>query len=259
MKALFVLACSILLQSCIILTPVMQYSVDQNVPLISEKGEGQISVSTGTEMIGIQGAYGITNSISAMGNFSDGINAIYLDGDGEGITAIDNGLRQSGELAVGYHYSISPHILFEIYGGAERYYRSYSYSVYNQYADTFSTNITKPFIQLDLGILDNKKNGLGLSCKFGELIFDHYSDKLTGTYYMYGNSLYQPIGYSTRLIIEPCITYRVGGRDISCQMQFGATFTPTGNGFPLGITDMFVSIGVQARFYDFLKREKNKK
>ena len=259
MKVFFVLASSVLLQSCIILTPVMQYSVDQNVPLISEKGEGQVSVSTGTEMIGIQGAYGITNSISAMGNFSDGINAIYLDGEGEGITSIDNGLRQSGEIAVGYHYSISPHILFEIYGGAERYYRSYSYSIYNQYSDTFSTNITKPFIQLDLGILDDKKNGLGLSCKFGKLIFDHYADRLTGTYYMNGNSLYQSVGHSTRSIIEPCITYRVGGRSISCQVQFGTTFTPTGNGFPLGITDVFVNIGIQARFNDFIKQKGPKK
>ena len=255
MKALFILASCVSLQSCV-LYPLMHYSVAQNVPLISEKGEGQVSVSTGTELLGYQGAYGITNSITLVGSYCHAMNDIFEDGDMLGIYS-HNGNRESGELAVGYHHLISPNVLFEIYGGAERYSRSYSfYTIYPPFTDNFSTNITKPFIQLDLGFLNNKKNGLGLSCKFGDFIFDHYSDKHTGTFPDPNNSNhipdYYPLDNSSQATVEPCITYRAGGKNIICQLQLGTTFSPYSSS--LAINDVFVSVGIQARF-DFLKKK----
>ncbi len=240
MRTLIALSILIIMQSCVYY-PLMHYSVAQNVPLISKKGDGQISLSTGTQTFGLQGAYGITNSISAMGSISNGVDDIIGDGNNLGINSLDNGMRQSGELAIGFHNLLSHNVLFEIYGGAERYYRSYSISAY-QFSDSFSTNITKPFIQMDIGFLNDKRNGLGISFKFGDLIYNHYSNKQTG------NAInFYPDDASNKGIIEPCITYRFGGSSICCQLQLGTTFlTNVSSSFYLN--DVFASAGLHVRF-----------
>ena len=252
MKVLIMLIGCFLLQSCIYY-PLMHYSMDQNVPLITEKGEGQFSIARGTEPLGFQGALGITNSISVMGSFSNGLNDVIGDGDGMGIVAVDNGSRQSSELAVGYHFSSHPQVLFEIYGGADRYQRSFSYSTYYpQFSESFSTNITKPFVQFDAGLLTKKNNGLGLSCKFGALIFDHYSDIKAGM----NNVGNYPLNNSMEAIIEPCITYRFGIKNVSIQLQMGTDFTP--NDPYLLSSEAYVSAGIQFRLYNLLKSGSNK-
>jgi len=108
--------------------------------------------------------------------------------------------------------------------------------------------MTKPFIQLDLGFLNDKNNGLGLSCKFGGLFYDHYSDKSNGSSTI-GN--YFPPSKITEPIIEPCLTYRFGGWGVSGQLQIGTTLIA----YPAAIvaSEVYVSAGIQVRIYDFLQ------
>ena len=95
----------------------MKVSNSQNVPMLSEQHQARISASTGTETIGIQSSYSITNSLAIMGEFSYGLDELPWDNDTYG----DLGTRYSGELALGYYriqkqYDTTlPFHFFEIY------------------------------------------------------------------------------------------------------------------------------------------------
>lgn len=260
MKALLLIAACISLQSCIYY-PLMHYSVDQNVPMITEKGEAQLSASTGTETFGIQGAYGITNSISVMGSYSTGVNDMIGDGDNAGITELDNGNRYSGELAVGYFYPFTDNFSFEIYGGVERYFRNYSvYSYYGQEGPTsdLHTYMSKPFVQLDLGLHTVNKNGFALSLKVGDMIFDHFYDKVTTLNNNYQNQTNILTSYSNASIAEPCLTFHFGGKIISGQIQLGMAW-PYFDYSPNYLVNlenpyMFIEFGLQAKLFRVQKK-----
>jgi hypothetical protein len=205
--------------------PLMHDAVSQNVPLLSKKNEGRISVATGTESVGFQAAYSFSKSFAAMGGYSWGMNDIM---EYVGDVNINNGTRQSSELAIGYFNPIGAKGVIEIFGGAERYSRSFSVTDYGGYVynGMFSTNATKPFVQLDLGFHNARKHSISLSVKMGYLFYDHYSflvlDDQTHKWGPY------PQNYvNNDPIIEPCITYRVGGKRISFQAQAGFSYSNT--------------------------------
>src|ERR1039457_7181790 len=107
MKWLIVSSIVIFFSSCISY-PIMHYSVAQNVPLLTQKNDIRFSVATGTETIGIQGAYAFTKSFAVMGSYSEGMNDIafnYFD------ININNGSRRSGELAIGYFDSLTEEVV----------------------------------------------------------------------------------------------------------------------------------------------------
>ena len=222
---LAVVAC-ISLNSCIIY-PSMHYSVAQNVPLFTQKDEARVTVATGNEAIGLQCAYAFSPSWAVMGSYSGGLDEFpapdYSDG------GFDNGTRWSSELAVGHFQPIGTKGIFEIYGGAERYYRSFTNSWIDpgsggQNSSALSTYCTKPFVQLDLGSRNTGRHSFGLSLKLGLLMYDHFSYLTTDSI---GKSVQSASSYnsSPALIVEPCFTYRLGGKYISFQAQAGLSIT----------------------------------
>src|SRR6185369_16592569 len=61
----------ILLSSCSPF-PLLNLSSSQNVPLLSRRNQLRIEVGTGTQYIGIQSSYALSNHFIAMENFSYG-------------------------------------------------------------------------------------------------------------------------------------------------------------------------------------------
>ena len=225
MKWILALVICISFNSCIPY-PSMHYSVAQNVPLLTEKGETRFSVSTGNEAIGIQGAYAFSNSLAVMASYSGGLDETSPPGyisDG----GFDNGSRRSGEIAFGYFEPIGKKGVIEAYAGIERYYRSFSNDWFPTgvlYTSTFSTYCTKPFVQVDLGLNNVGHHSFGLSMKIGVLEYDHLSYMVSDST---GRMSQHASDYnsSPSVVVEPCFTYRLGGKHLSFQAQAGLSIT----------------------------------
>jgi len=225
MKWILALIICISLNSCYVL-PSMHYSVAQNVPLFTQKNEARLSVATGTEAIGVQGAYAFSNSFAVLASYYGGLDefpaALFAD-DGSNI-----GTRQSGEFALGYFKPIGRHSIIEVYAGVERYYRAFSwYSeayLFPVQTGSFSAYCTKPFVQVDLGLHNTGHHSLGLSMKIGMLKYDHFYYVITDT----TGRLVQrasDLNFSPALIVEPCFTYRLGNKWLNFQAQAGLSLT----------------------------------
>jgi len=187
---------------------------------ITQKNEIKASVATGTEAFGIQGSYALTKSIGVIGGFSWGSNDVFsLSED----AYLKNGTRTNWELGIGYYHPISPVVTFEVFGGIDRFHRDYIMTDFN-YSDTAVFNFTKTFIQTDIGFLNKKKNGLGLSCKFGYDIYDH-------SFFIHGDEWQYPYmhpyirtSFQNFYQIEPSLTWRFGWRKLNFQVQTGYYF-----------------------------------
>lgn len=80
----------------------------QNVPLITEKGETNLTLSGNGNQIEIQGAYGISQSIALKAN-----GGLFIPKD------LENGNGGSGkylEIGGGYYKALSNDLVFETYG-----------------------------------------------------------------------------------------------------------------------------------------------
>ena len=257
MKWILALLTCISLNSCITTTiPEMHYSVAQNVPLLTQKGEARFSAATGTEGTGVQAAYAFSKSWAVMGSYSEGIDEIWPPGL-IGDAGYSNDNRRSGELAIGYFHPIATKGVFEIYGGVERYYRSFSEDWFPEgYPNSrvTSTNVTKPFVQVDFGLINLRKHSFGLSLKLGLLVYDHFSNIVTLSDTT-GKQTTTSNSYDIRsaLVVEPCFTYRVGGKHLSFQAQAGFSFTNSQlNTINSGSTlsePFFFNVGLSVRLF----------
>jgi len=80
----------------------------QNVPLISEKGEVNITVATVQNQLDFQGAYGLTDKIALQANGS----VFFNKNDNEG----DGGSGKYFEIGGGYFKPVANGYVFETYG-----------------------------------------------------------------------------------------------------------------------------------------------
>jgi len=218
-----VLLC-LLLSSCAYNSS-LSLSSSQNVPLLTKQHDVRIEVGTGTQNIGIQAAYAFTNHLEVMGNYSYGqanfpIAAGYAS-DGSSYS----GNRNGGDLALGYFSKLDTNIPFEIFAGVERYFRSFS-------GDGFSTgflenytersNITKPFVQADIGFKLNSWIQVGISCRIGYLILDHYLYNLTEVVDTIGTTKAFAYTHAPNFtVVEPSIIFRIGRGNLKFTIQGG--------------------------------------
>ena len=202
---------SIFFESCS--TPSMLVSSSHNVPLLTKKNETRIEAGTGTQYFGVQASHAFTNHFEMMGTYSYGqsYGPVFFMQD---IVAGDPGLRNGGELALGYFSRIDSLNPYEIFVGSERYFRFYG-------TNYRSANITKPFVQADIGIMLSRKLHLILSCRVGYLMFDHYKEyHIPGIDSSFNNQqLYgQPLNIG---LIEPSAMLKFGRKKLNFFIQYG--------------------------------------
>jgi len=220
----FALLLCLLLSSCAYNSS-LSLSSSQNVPLLTKQHDARIEVGTGTQNIGVQAAYAITNHLEVMGNLSFGQNLSPSDPHIGGRDFLQ-GPRIGGEFGMGYFSKIDTSIPFELLGGVERYYRAFMNGTFTS-TDNITTNITKPFIQGDIGFNISKGVQIGLSCRFGYLLYDHYIDNINSGGDTTIKIKTRTITYNSNLpIIEPSITFRCGRRDFRFMFQYGLSITP---------------------------------
>lgn len=212
----------------------------QNVPLISEKGETNLTLSGNGNQVEFQGAYGIGSNIAIQGNAG-----LFIPSD------LDNGDGGSGkffEAGVGYFKPIAEHFVFELYGLAG------AGSVENHLPSTadanpgtqgdISANIFRYGIQPNFGFkskyfsaaVSSRLVNLRYSNIDGDLVYD---GRDAADYLQENNSLF---------LVEPALTVKAGLDKIKVQLQVGYSWNTTKDNFRQD--SEFITFGLNFNFVD---------
>lgn len=204
--------CSLYFFGC---TPLYYIPTTQNVPLITEQGETNLTVASNYELIELQGAVGLTDKIGIQLN-----GALYYPAyDGEG----DGGNGNLIELGGGYYKPLKYNLVFETYGllgmGKVENHLPSTVEYYPQTKGDISAKFFRYGIQPNFGY-KRKNYAAALSSKF---FVQHYSD-------IKGDLIFNDVAQvdlvkanRTNYLIEPAITLKGGSARLQLQFQYGLT------------------------------------
>lgn len=211
----------------------------QNVPLISEKGESNLTLSGNGNQVEFQGAYGLTNHIAIKAN-----GGLFIPSN------LDNGNGGSGkflEFGAGYFNPLSEHWVFETYGiagfGSFENHLPSTRDVYPLTNGDISAKLFRVGIQPNFGF-KSKYFSAALSSRFvnlsysnikGDLIYDNESQ----TNYLKNNSY--------NFLIEPALTIRGGFEKVKLQVQYGYSLNLSHSNFRQD--NSFLTVGLNFNFH----------
>lgn len=211
---------TLLLGAC---SPKYYVANTQNVPLISKKGETNLTFSGNGDQVEFQGAYGVTDNFSIMLNSGFFIPADLDDGNG--------GSGRLIELGAGYSKPVDTHFVFETYGifgfGNFENHMPSTVAANPQTTGDISTQIMRYGIQPNFGYkskyftaaISSRFVNLNYSNVEGDLIFDGVSQ----TDYLNN--------HNSNFLIEPALTLRGGFEKIKLQLQYIYSFNLTNSDF----------------------------
>ena len=195
----------------------------QNVPLLSTKGEMNLTLSGNGNQVEFQGANAITNNIGIKAN-----GGLFIPPD------LDNGNGGSGkflEAGIGYYKELSPGWVFETYGIAgfgsfENHLPASATTTLLTMGD-ISANIFRIGLQPNIGYkskffsaaLSTRIANLSYNNIEGDLIFDG-EDQVE---YLEENK--------SNILIEPALTIRGGLEKLKLQLQYGYSFNASNSNF----------------------------
>lgn len=195
----------------------------QNVPLISEQGEGNINFSTNGNQFELQAAYGVTNHFGMQLNGGLFIPKNLDNGNG--------GSGKFGELGLGYFTSFDEKWILEAYGlGGFGTVENHMPSTLEDYPGTtgnISANLLRIGVQPSFGF-KSKYFTIALSSRIVNLSYHKlrgdltYRDELQ-TDYLRDNA--------STFLIEPALTIRGGIEQFKLQVQYGYSFNLTNPSF----------------------------
>lgn len=221
------------LSSC---SPKYYVSNTQNVPLLSEKGEVDLTVSGNTDKVEFQGSFAATDHLGIQAN-----GGIFIPAD------MDNGDGGSGkfvELGLGYFTQVreSEKLIFETYGlvGFGTMENHFPSSIQDNPTTTgnISSNIYRIGVQPNFGY-KSEHFAIALSSRFVYLGYDNISGNL-----MFQNE--RQVEYlrdhNSHFLIEPALTIKGGFEKIKLQLQYGYSFNVTDDNFRQ--EHPFISLGL---------------
>lgn len=210
----------------------------QNVPLISEKGETNLTLAGNDHQVSIHGAYGVANGF-----------AITLNGGLAIPKEEDNGNRGSGnfaELGLGYFKSFGEYWVFEAYGiGGIGSVENRMPSTIEDYPNTkgeINANMLRLGVQPNFGFKSTYFSA-AVSSRFVNVSYSKIRGDL-----MYSNE--SQVDYlnrnSSNFLIEPALTLRGGLEKIKLQVQTGYSINVTNSNFRQD--HLFFTVGLNAHF-----------
>lgn len=188
----------------------------QNVPLISQKGETNLTLSGNDSQVEFQGAYGVGNNFAIKAN-----GGLFIPSD------LDNGNGGSGkfiEFGGGYYKLLNTHLIFETYGilgfGSFENHLPSTIEDYPQTTGDISANLVRVGIQPNIGF-KSKYFTLALSSRFVNLSYNNIEGDL-----MFGDKSQAQYleDHSSNFLIEPALTVRAGLEKVKLQLQYGYSF-----------------------------------
>lgn len=195
----------------------------QNVPLLTEKGEANITLAGNVNQVEFQGSYAVSENIGIIAN-----GGLFIPSDQ------DNGNGGSGkfvELGAGYFTPIDENFVFETYGilgfgSVENHLRS-TINEHPLTSGDISANVFRYGIQPNFGYkskhfsaaVSSRLVNLTYSKVEGDLIFDNDNQ----VNYLQNNN--------SNFMLEPALTLRGGFEQLKLQMQFGYSFNLSNSDF----------------------------
>lgn len=190
-----------------------------NVPLISEKGELNVSTAiTGADVTGVtgfelQGALGLTDNICTQLNIGT-LSSNYEN---------DSGSASHLELGAGYYRNLSKHFIFETYGllGFAKMdiamipNNEGHTSIYNKNRGSLTSTILKKGAQANIGYR-SKYFDLVASTKLSHVSHHSISGNLTYEGEHQGDYLRDN---AQNIMLEPALTLRLGYKGVKFQIQ----------------------------------------
>ena len=210
----------------------------QNVPLISEKGETNLTLSGNANQVEFQGAYGITNNIAIKAN-----GGLFIPSN------LDNGDGGSGkfiEFGGGYFKPISEKWVFEAYGifGFGTFENHFP-STTNDHPLTngdISANILRMGVQPNFGF-KSKYFSAAVSSRIVNLSYNNIKGDLIFEDANQPNYLKDN---SSNFLIEPALTVRGGFEKVKLQVQYGYSINLSNSDFKQD--NEFLTFGLSFNF-----------
>lgn len=215
-----ILACVIMLNAC---NPIYYSPNTQNVPLISEKGETNLTLAGNGNQIEFQAAYGVAQNIALKAN-----GGIFIPKDN------DNGDGGSGkffELGGGYFKPLENNLVFEIYGIAgfgtvENHFPSIA-AANPQTTGDISANVFRFGIQPNFGY-KSEYFSVAVSSRIANLTYGNIKGDLI---YNAENQATYLNQNKSNFLVEPAITIRGGLEKIKLQLQLAKSINLSINDF----------------------------
>lgn len=188
----------------------------QNVPLLKEKGQVNLTAAGNGNQLEVQGAYGITDHLGVMAN--TGFFMPKNDGNGNG------GSGKLGEIGLGYFTALSEHVVFETYGlvgvgNVENHFPS-TVTEYPGTSGNIKASMFRFGIQPNIGY-SGKYFMIAFSSRMAALNYNNISGNL------YHNGINQ-VNYlnsnTSSFLLEPALTIRGGLEKVKLQLQLTRSF-----------------------------------
>ncbi len=204
-------------------SPIFYAPNTQNVPLLSEKGEANLTLCGNGNQVEFQGAYGITRNISFKAN-----GGLFIPAN------LDNGNGGSGkfiEIGGGYFKPIFKKWVFEIYGIAgmgnfENHLPSTTLT-YPQTRGNISANIFRVGLQPNFGY-KSKFFSAAMSTRIVNVSYSNISGDLIFEDLSQPNFLKEN---SSNFIVEPALTLKGGIEKLKLQLQYGYSINISNSNF----------------------------
>lgn len=185
----------------------------QNVPLISEKGETNLTLSGNPNQVEFQGAYGVTDAFAIQVN-----GGLFIPSD------LDNGDGGSGnffEVGGGYYRPVADNFVFETYGligfgSVENHFPSTSAANSGLKGDV-SANILRFGIQPNFGY-KSKYFSAAVSTRLVNLMYNSIDGDLI---FDGENQMDYLKSNKSNFLFEPALTLRGGFEKLKLQVQYG--------------------------------------
>ncbi len=212
----------------------------QNVPLLSEKNEVDLTLSGNGEKVEFQGAYAITGHLGVKANAG-----WFIPSD------LDNGNGGKGnfiELGAGYFTKVSENDnwIFETYGiagfGTMENHLPSTLEDYPLTTGKIKANLLRVGIQPNFGY-KTKHFAIAVSSRFVHLSYDQIRGDLT-----FNNKDQQEYlrNHNSNFLIEPALTIKGGFERIKLQLQYGYSFNVTDFNFKQ--ERPFITVGLNFNF-----------
>jgi len=234
-QSLFIaLVLVILASSC---NPKFYSPNSHNVPLISDRGEIQVTAAGNTDQLEVQGAFGVTEGFSIIVN-----GGLFIPSDEE------NGNGGSGkfiEAGPGFFMPVSSDFVFETYGlfgiGSFENHMPGSVNETDTKGD-ISANLTRIGLQPNFGY-KSEYFSIGVSSRFVHVGYNHIKGDLI---FDETDQIQYLRDHNSNFMIEPALTLRAGIEKAKLQFQIGKSFNVTNKDFRQD--DLLLTIGLNFRF-----------
>lgn len=196
----------------------------QNVPMLKEKGEADITVNTDLSQANLQAAYAVGDAVAVMAN---GMVVFPQDEDNG-----NGGKGNYFEGGVGFYKHLSDNVLFDTYvlGGLGSMENHFPGSV-NDHPNTtgkISANLYRFGLQPSISYYTQYFSVSG-SARFVNLTYSNIDGSL------YFNNTDQSVYLNdnhSNFLIEPALTLRGGLENIKLQIQYLHSFNVSNSDFP---------------------------